>query len=108
MNHRPLRVSNLIRDELSNLLLREVETPGALLTITEVIVDSKLDTAKVKVSVLPSEKAAMALSELKSKRGELQHLLNHKLNIKPMPRISFEIDHGPEKAAGIEKILLNQ
>ncbi len=108
MNHRPLRVSNLIRDELSNLLLREVETPGALLTITEVDVDPKLDGAKVKVSVLPAGKALGALAELKRRRGELQHLLNHKLNIKPMPRIDFELDRGPEKAADIEKILLGQ
>ncbi len=108
MNFRSLRVSNLIRDELSNLLLREVETPGAILTITEVDVDPKLEGARVKVSVLPSEKAPAAFAELKNRQGELQHLLNHKLNIKPMPRINFEIDRGPEKAADIEKILLGQ
>jgi ribosome-binding factor A len=38
--------------------------------------------------------------------GNLQHLLNKKMNIRPMPRISFEIDGGLENAAKVEKALL--
>ncbi len=108
MNYRPLRVSNLIRDELNALLLREMEFPGALVTITEVEADKKLEWATVKVSVLPSPKGEAVLKDLQKEAGNLQHLLSRKLNIKPMPRIRFEIDPGPQKAAGIEKILLDE
>ena len=108
MNFRNLRVANLIRDELSEIILRELEFSGALLTITEVKSDKKLEGAEVRVSVIPSQKSTEVLSELNSKAGFLQHLLNKKLNIKPMPRIRFEIDPGPEKAAKVEKILLYQ
>ncbi len=108
MNYRPLRVANLIRDELTKLILREVEFEGALVTVTEVNIDKKLEAAVVRVSVLPSPKAADALKTLQSRTGALQHLLSRKLNIKPMPRIRFELDHGPEKAAGVEKILLDE
>ncbi len=108
MNYRNLRVGNLIRDELGKIVMREMEFPDALLTITEVEVDTKLGGAAVKVSVLPSEKAEGVLKELTAQRGKLQHLLNNKLNIKPMPQIRFEIDRGPEKAAGVEKLLLDQ
>ncbi len=108
MNYRPLRVANLIRDELTKLILREVEFDGALVTVTDISIDKKLEAARVRVSVLPSPKAAAALKTLQAKTGELQHLLSRKLNIKPMPRIRFELDPGPEKAANVEKILLDE
>ncbi len=100
------RVSSLIREKLSWIIEREVEVPGALITITEVDVTKKLDYAKVRVSVFPSEKAGDAIRELGRRAGELQHILNRTLNIKPMPRISFDLDRGPENAAIVEKILL--
>lgn len=108
MNYRNLRVGNLIREELGKIIVRETEFPGALVTITEVEVDRKLGGANVKISVIPSEKAEVALKEFVKMRGKLQHLLNNKLNIRPMPRIRFEIDRGPEKAANVEKILLEE
>ena len=100
------RVSNLIKDELSKLMIREVETPGALATITDVEVGKKLDLAVIKFSVIPMEKAEEVLRILNKSRGELQHLLLKKINIKPMPKIVFEIDRGLEHAAKIEKILM--
>lgn len=108
MNHRSLRVASLIREELSIIVLRNMEFPGALVTITEVHVDKKMDTARVRVSVIPSHKAGDALAALAEARGKLQHLLNQKLNIKPMPRILFEIDYRNEHAAAVEKILLEE
>jgi ribosome-binding factor A len=98
------RVSKLIREELGKIMVRETEFPGALVTITEVEVDKKLDHAKVNVSVIPSEFGAPALTELGKRAGYLQHLLVKKINIKPMPRISFALDRGPENAALVEKL----
>jgi ribosome-binding factor A len=106
MNRRPLRVQSLIREELSKLILRELEFPGALVTITEVEVNKKLDTAKVMVSIIPSSLAPKALILLGKSAGELQYLLMKKINIKPLPRIHFELDRGPENAAAVEKRLL--
>ena len=106
MNYRPLRVGNLIREELGILLQRELEFPGALVTITEVDVSKKMDIAHVRVSVLPSPKGPEMLKILQAARGELQFKLVRKLNIKPMPQVMFDIDHGPENAAAVEKALL--
>lgn len=108
MNHRPLRIAQLIRDELAKIILRELEFDGALATVTEIEVDKKLDRAMVKVSVIPSEKSAAVLKQLVAEQGRLQHELNHKLNIRPMPRLSFQIDHGIENSAKIEKDLLEE
>jgi ribosome-binding factor A len=71
MNYRPLRVGQVIRDELGKLFLREVEFPeGAIATITEVDVDDKMDEAAVKISVLPSEKGPEALGILNVRTGK--------------------------------------
>lgn len=105
MNYRTLRVGKLILGELSKIIERELEF-GALATLTEVNVSRKMDTAKVGVSVIPSKKSEEVLICLNKHRGELQHLLNKKLGIRPMPRIHFEIDRGLENAAKIEKRIL--
>jgi ribosome-binding factor A len=107
MNHRPERVASLIREELSLLIVRELEFPDTLVTLTDVEVNKKLELAKVGVTVFPSEKADETMAVLKRSQGQLQRLLNHKLNIRPMPRIDFFPDHGPENAARVEKKLLD-
>ncbi len=104
--HRPERISQLIRDQLSGLILRELEFPGALVTITDVEVTSDLERAKIKMSILPGEKSERVMMILGKAQPRLQFELLRKINIKPMPTIRFELDHGLEKAAAIEKDLL--
>ena len=108
MNYRPERVSSLIKQELSSIIIKSVEFPaGHLVTITKVEVDKKLEHAKIGISVLPSEGATKVLSILEKVAGHLQYLLMKRVNIKPLPRIIFEIDHGIEKLAKIEKLLID-
>ena len=108
MNHRPDRVASLIQEELGALLVRDVEFPGALVTISEVTVTKKLDLARVEVSVLPHERERDVMKTLEAAHGELQFKLGRKLSIKPMPTLKFEIDHGMENAAAVERRLLEE
>jgi ribosome-binding factor A len=108
MNYRSDRVSGLIQTELSKIMLRELEFNGALVTITSVAVDKKLEEAQVKLGILPPQKTDDVLRYLKTRQGEMQHLLNRKLNIWPMPRIAFMVDEGIENAAKVEKLLLEE
>jgi ribosome-binding factor A len=105
--HRPLRVAGVIRDETAKLLARDYEFGGAVVTVTEATVEPSFAWADIFVSVIPSEQADAVLQELTRHAGDIHHYLNRKMNIRPMPRIRFQIDHGPEKAATIEKILLD-
>lgn len=108
MNFRPERVGKLIREELANMILREVDLPpSALATVTAVEVDKSLEHAKVDVSVIPSDRRTedAVIGALRASSGRLQHLLLKKINIKPMPQIFFVIDHGYENAAHVEKLL---
>ncbi len=100
------RVGSLFEKQLAIIILKEVEIHGALITLTKVDVDKKLERAEAHVSVIPSERGEEVMKELNRMRGRLEHTLFLKINIKPMPVISFRLDHGPEKAAAIEKALL--
>lgn len=106
MKFRPIRVGDLIQKELSEIIAREFEFDDALLTITSVDVDKKMERALVNISVIPSTKLDEVVKKLEKAQGFLFHLLFKKLNIKPMPHLMFRSDHGFENAARIEKALL--
>lgn len=107
MRYRQEKVNSLIREELAKIILRAIEFPDSLVTITEVDTEDNMDKSVVSFSVLPPEKAGDVLKIFNRNSSRLNHLLAEKIHIKPMPRIVFEIDHSLEKAARIEKILQN-
>lgn len=116
------RVSELIRKELGEIILRELEFDGAIMTIVAVDVTKKIDYARIHISVIPARHASLqgdagrpsseiekaVLDKLNSHRRRLQALLLRKINIRPMPELQFIIDHGTEKAAEIEKVFIEE
>ncbi len=106
-HHRPERMGQLIRDEISNMILRELEFDKSLVTVTYVEVSKDLEHAKVKVSVIPEGDENAVIKVLKKFRKHFQFELIRKLNLRPLPEIDFAIDHGLERAAIIEKDLLD-
>ncbi len=93
MNYRNLRVANLIQEELGKLILREIEFPNStLVTIVEVEVLKDLSRAKIKLGVIPATAVLEVMDIINRNRLFLQRLLLRKINIKPMPRIEFELE----------------
>lgn len=106
MPHRIEQINELIRHELTNLLLSEVEFPrDCLATVTFVEVSIDLRHAKVGMSVLPLNRAGTVLAALRRNAGKLQFLLNKKLALKPLPRLSFVIDDTEARAAKVEEVI---
>lgn len=93
--YRKERVGELIREELSRMFARDMEF-GAFVTIVSVEVSEKLEMAKVRMSVLPEEKAKEVYDLLQKEKPHLQFKLSRKLNIKPMPRLEFGLVRGDE------------
>ncbi len=89
--YRNLKIGSLIQHELGEMLVREFNFDGALVTIVEVQVDDKLESAFIKLSVLPFQKGPEAFTMIESRKRELQGKLLRKMNIKPMPRLVFKI-----------------
>ena len=106
MSYRIEQINQLIRQELSRLLLVEVELPkNCLATITEIETSKDLRHAKVWLSVIPVAYTKKVLDKFNSRAGHLQFLLNKRLSMKPLPRLHFDIDDSERKARDIEAIL---
>lgn len=107
MSRRSDRVGDLIRAELSDLLLREVKDPRVkLASITEVDVTSDLRRAVVKVSVLGEEEHRLETVEaLRHARGFLRTELAHRLRLRVTPELNFELDRGAEHSQRISELL---
>src|SRR3989344_2519124 len=106
MPHRLEQVNELIRQQLNQLLLTEVDfPPDCLVTIVKVETSPDLRHAKIFISVLPNDQEKKVLVILKHHVGLLQFELNKKLAFRPLPRIRFLIDETEKKAADIEALL---
>ena len=95
MSRRTERVNELLRQEISDLLLRELRDPrlDGLISITQVEVSPDLSNARVMVSVM-SETATPgdALKALNSAAGFLHKELVHRLEMRRVPFLTFHLD----------------
>ncbi len=106
MSNRIEQVNKLIREELSSVILREIEFPaGTLATLTRIETTIDLLEARVYVSVIPDSKADFILSILKRKIYGLQQEINRRLKMRPVPKISFVKEKQTTEAGTIEGIL---
>ncbi len=106
MTRRIQRVSQLIKKELSQLLLKEVDFPeGVLVTITRVETSANLFQAKAYISVMPEEKLSKVLQILDKLIYFLQQRLNKRLKMRPIPRIIFMEEKATAEAGRVEELL---
>jgi ribosome-binding factor A len=106
MSRRCDRVADLVRAELSRLILQEMADPRTeLASITAVDVSPDLRHAKVHVSVLGDQGRAEAVEALQGARGFLRSRLAHELQLKHTPDLEFELDRGAEHSQRISQLL---
>ena len=94
------RVNDLIRKEISELLMREIRDPrlGGLLSVTEVITSPDLRHAKVFISVMGSEEEKRQAEEgLAAASGFLRRGLSGRLSLRQIPELSFQLDESIER-----------
>ena len=107
MSRRTDRVSDVLRAELSDLLLREVHDPRVkLASVTAVEVTPDLRRAVVRVSVLGDDAQRQeAIDGLRHAKGFLRTELAHRLRTRATPELVFELDRGAEHSQRISDIL---
>ena len=107
MSTRTERLADLVREEISRLLLREVKDPRiGFVTITEASVSPDLHYVKVFVSVLGEEAARDAsILALRSASGFIQRALFRNLRLKHSPVVTFHLDDSMERGERIERVL---
>ena len=101
------RVNQLIKEEISHLLQRELKDPRlGFVTVTAVEATPDLKIAKVFVSVLGTEEQwARSLQALESARGFIWSWLRRHLDLRVTPELVFRPDHSMEHAARMQSLL---
>ena len=101
------RVNQLIKEEISTLLQRELKDPRlGFVTVTEVDTSNDLRQAKIFVSVLGGDEQWKASIEaLTSARGFIRNWLRRHLDLRVTPELVFHPDRSMEHAARIQALL---
>jgi ribosome-binding factor A len=104
---RTQRIAERIQEELSEMLLRDLEDPRLKgIFVTDVRVDRELSYADVFVSALEGlERSSEVLEGLDSASGFIRHALSAKIELRAFPRVRFHWDPTPENADRVERTL---
>lgn len=107
MSTRTDRVSDLIKGEVSRLLLREVRDPRVgFVTITGATVSPDLKNVRVFVSILGEPQARQAsIKALNSASGFFKRALFKNLGLRFAPAVRFELDESLDQGDRIERVL---
>ena len=105
MKHRLLRVNELLKRELSSLLVREMTFPDLLVTVNQVDVTPDLKSAHVYISILGDNGRKDVLPQLEANRGTLQAELAKHVVLKYTPHLVFHLDDSIERGSRVLEIL---
>ena len=101
------RIADRIRQELSEVLIREINDPRLKqIYVTDVKVDRELAYADIYVSAVEGvTRSADVLAGLESASGYIRRTLASRVELRTFPRLRFHWDMTPENADQIEKKL---
>jgi len=101
------RIADRIRQELSEMLIREVNDPRLKqIFITDVDVDRELVYADIYVSAVEgAERSKEILAGLESASSYMRRALAARIELRAFPNLRFHWDPTPENADTIEKLL---
>ncbi|MFH1656792.1 MAG: 30S ribosome-binding factor RbfA [Candidatus Nealsonbacteria bacterium] len=105
MSDRIKRINELLKNEIGQILLREVDLSDVLLTITRVDASPNLQEAKVYVSTIPDREIDRIFIDLNKQVYSIQQDLNKRLNMRPVPKIKFRKEEMTKQAGKVEEIL---
>lgn len=102
------RVNELLREEVSYLIRRELKDPrlAGLISVTAVEAVPDLSFARVHVSVMGDEEQKKAsLQTLHRAAGFFRRRLTERMHIRRVPDLAFQLDPSIERGARILSIL---
>jgi ribosome-binding factor A len=107
VGNRPDRVGEAIRDELSQLLAREVHDPGiGFITLTRVKVSPDLQIARVYYTTMGDERAQRETAKALERAAPfLRRHLGQRIRLRRVPEIEFFYDESIARGDRIEQIL---
>lgn len=109
MTRRTERVNELLREEISRIVLRELHDPAfqrGLISVTDVEVSPDLRHARVFVSVMGSEEERVQVFEaLERARHFVERELSRRLAMRQTPELAFRRDDSIERAVRLTQLI---
>ena len=108
MTRRKLRINELLRREISQILSQQINDPrlSGLVSITQADTSPDLRYAKVLVSVMGNrEDKEAAIRGLTSASGFLRKELGLRLTLRHVPQLTFVMDDSIEYAQNMLKLM---
>lgn len=104
---RMLRIGDRLREELSEMLVKEVSDPRLTgVSVTDVRVDREVAFADIYVSAFEgSSRADEILEGLEHAGGFLRRELSQRVQLRTFPRLRFHWDPTPERAEHIDRLI---
>ncbi|CAN5392359.1 30S ribosome-binding factor RbfA [soil metagenome] len=110
MKHRILRVCELLKREVSEVISRDFAFDGALVTVNSVDVTPDLKQAHVFVGVVAGRKKGLAgeqsvIDRLNKGHGFIQNRMRGRVILKYTPKLHFRLDRSVERGMQIVDLL---
>jgi ribosome-binding factor A len=103
---RSKRVSQLIREEVSDIIMNRVKDPRlGFLTVTDADVTDDLKLARVYISILREEERETTFEILESAKSFIRAELGKRLRMKSTPALEFRLDTTAAYGEKIERLL---
>ena len=106
MKHRLERVNEVIKRELSDLILRRCHFDAVLVTVQQVDIAPNLKHAHVYVCAIgATAEQHQAMAQLHKVRTELQRELSKRIVLKFTPHLHFQLDSASERGDRVLQLL---
>ena len=108
MRLRVEKLQELIKQEVSKMLLKEIKDPRiGFVTVTDVEMTGDLREAKIFVSIMGNEEQVKnSWAGLQSSLGFVRREIGHRIRLRFTPFVSFAIDKSLDYGEHIQKLLL--
>lgn len=97
------RIVTLIKERAAAFLGHE-SVPGALITVTRVILSKNLKNATIFFTVYPEKKEVKILETLKRRRSDFREHAKKNMSLKHIPFFEFAIDMGEKNRQRIDEL----
>ncbi len=102
------RLNSLLKEVISEVIIRDVRNPKVhtLITVTAVDVSKDLHNANVYISVIGSDQdKKQTLQALRSAAGYISSLASKKVVLRYFPHLTFVLDEGVDAHLQIDAVL---
>ncbi len=104
MSQRLDRINELMKREISTVIMKEFEFPNCLVTVSGVSITQDLREAKVFVSVMGGD-AENVIQKLRKRRGMIQGQTAKRVVIRTTPVLDFRIDDSAQRGVHVVNLL---